>query len=84
MPLKKGRSRKVISYNIREMRASGHPQRQAVAAALTMARGGKKMPKKRKSSKKKHPKRGGRIPLKVLEARHRRLGALIRKRGGKV
>jgi hypothetical protein len=38
MPLKRGRSRKVISQNIREMIRAGHPQRQAVAAALSTAR----------------------------------------------
>jgi hypothetical protein len=38
MPLKKGSSRATISSNIREMRDSGYPQRQAVAAALSTAR----------------------------------------------
>lgn len=47
MPLKPGKSRKVISENIREMVASGHPQKQAVAAALSNARGGKKRPSKK-------------------------------------
>lgn len=37
MPLHPGNSRGVISENIREMIASGHPQRQAVAAALSNA-----------------------------------------------
>jgi hypothetical protein len=37
-PLRKGRSRAVISANIREMIRHGHPQRQAVAAALSTAR----------------------------------------------
>ena len=46
MPLKKGSSKKVISENIREMRESGHPQAQAVAAALSNARGSKKKGKK--------------------------------------
>lgn len=38
MPLKKGKSRATISNNIREMIAAGHPQNQAVAAALSTAR----------------------------------------------
>lgn len=46
MPLKSGKSKKVISENIREMVKSGHPQNQAVAAAMSNAR---KIRKKRKS-----------------------------------
>jgi hypothetical protein len=38
MPLKKGASAKVVSRNIREMRQAGHPQDQAVAAAMRMKR----------------------------------------------
>jgi hypothetical protein len=38
MPLHKGTSRKVVGENIREMQESGHPHRQAVAAALSEAR----------------------------------------------
>jgi hypothetical protein len=38
MPLKSGKSKAVISKNIKEMVASGHPQKQAIAAALNKAR----------------------------------------------
>ena len=38
MPLAKGHSQKVISHNISEMVAAGHPQNQAIAAALNTAR----------------------------------------------
>lgn len=37
MPLAPGSSRGIISQNIREMRAAGHPERVAVAAALSNA-----------------------------------------------
>jgi len=42
MPLRKGKSQQVISSNIREMVKAGHPRAQAVAAALSKARGKKK------------------------------------------
>ena len=45
MPLRKGKSRKVVSDNIREMVEAGHPQKQAVAAALRTAG----VPKRRKA-----------------------------------
>lgn len=49
MPLSKGKSKKVISSNIKEMVQAGHPQKQAVAAALNQARkSGAKIPKKKK------------------------------------
>lgn len=37
MPLKSGRSKKVISENIAEMRKSGYPEKQAVAASMRKA-----------------------------------------------
>ena len=46
MPLKKGKGPKVISSNIRELRGSGYPPKQAVAIALSQARGGKPGKKK--------------------------------------
>lgn len=36
MPLQKGVSPKVVSANIREMKAAGHPIKQSIAAALRM------------------------------------------------
>lgn len=38
MPLLKGSSQSIISQNIRELRHSGRPERQAVAIALSQAR----------------------------------------------
>ena len=53
MPLKKGKSRSVISSNIREMEESGHPKRQAVAASLNEARkSGAHIPKSKNKRKK--------------------------------
>lgn len=47
VPLKKGSSKKTVSSNIKTEMAAGRPQKQAVAIALSTARGGKKKPKKR-------------------------------------
>jgi hypothetical protein len=46
MPLKKGSPKKVVSENIREMIAAGHPRDQAVAAALREAGKSKKKGKR--------------------------------------
>ena len=53
MPLAKGKSKAVISKNIKEMIKSGHPQKQAVAASLSEVRksGAKKKVLKTKKSK---------------------------------
>lgn len=44
MPLKKGRSRKVVSQNISELVRSGYPQKQAIA--ISMRKAGKTKSKK--------------------------------------
>ena len=46
MPLKKGRSKKVVSQNIGILVGEGYPQRQAVAIAMHKA--GKSRAKKKK------------------------------------
>ena len=38
MPLVKGKDKKVISLNVRELRRSGYPQKQAIAIAMEYAR----------------------------------------------
>lgn len=48
MPLEKGKSKKVIGHNIKEMEKSGHPKKQAIAASLNEARhSGAKISKKK-------------------------------------
>ena len=49
MPLKKGKSKAVVSSNIRELMGTGRPQKQAVAIALRQA--GKAKPKTKKGKK---------------------------------
>jgi len=48
MPVKKGRSKAVISANISELVKSGRPQKQSVAIALNTAReSGARIPRKK-------------------------------------
>ena len=42
MPLKKGKSKKVVSRNISELMHSGRPQKQAIAIAMNVAGKSKK------------------------------------------
>jgi hypothetical protein len=52
MPLSKGKDRKIISNNIKEMENSGHSKKQSIAASLNEARkSGAKMPKKKSKKK---------------------------------
>ncbi len=46
MPLKKGKSKAVISDNISELRKSGRPEKQSIAIAMSEA--GKSKPKKKR------------------------------------
>jgi len=48
MPLKRGRSRRAMSANIRELRHSGRPLKQAIAIAYRVAGRSKKRRKARK------------------------------------
>lgn len=45
MPLLQGSSQAIISHNIQEMRKAGHPEAQAIAAAMRVA--GKPPPSKK-------------------------------------
>lgn len=42
MPLKKGKSQKIISSNIRKLRSEGFPEKQSIAIALNTAKKRKK------------------------------------------
>lgn len=46
MPLKKGKSDKVVSANISELMKSGRPQKQAVAIAMSKAGRSRRKPTK--------------------------------------
>jgi len=52
MPIKKGKSQKVISSNIRTEIAAGRPRKQAIAIALNSAGKSRKKTTKRKTKRK--------------------------------
>jgi hypothetical protein len=56
VPLRKGKGKKKIRHNIREMMAAGHPHEQAVAAAMNAAG----MSKKKRAAKRRKKRRGER------------------------
>lgn len=49
MPLKRGKNKKTISYNVSELVNSGRPVKQAVAIAMSKAGKGRKSRKKKGS-----------------------------------
>ena len=67
MPLKHGTSEAVIGSNIKEMVNAGHPQKQAVAAALKTARSSVKSGTDK--SKKKSPRKPKAIPTRGSDNR---------------
>lgn len=48
MPLKSGKSNKVVSENIETEMAAGKPQKQAIAIAMSVAGKGKKKPSRKR------------------------------------
>lgn len=48
MPLKKGKSNKIVSENVKELINSGRPNKQAIAIALSEAGRSKKKKSKKK------------------------------------
>lgn len=76
MPLLRGKSKEVIGANIAEMKESGYPQKQAVAASLdTARRSGAKIPRKANKTAAMSP------AFPKPKARHKRAAKSMRAKG---
>jgi len=75
VPLKRGTSQAVVSDNVRELRAAGYPQRQALAIALREQRASAKRDAAKRKAKAKPPTRivlpkaAQRLAARVLQVR---------------
>lgn len=65
MPLLPGSTNDIISSNVKELRNAGHPENQAVAAALRIAQGKKHSNRHKNLGNYLHPKKAVGVPLQT-------------------